>query len=55
MDQKSYQLGGIVLILAALAGVVGSILHGSQPQTLDAYSALGGRCQNEMSGPNAST
>ncbi len=41
MDQKSYQLGGIVLILAALAGVVGSILHGPQPQTLDAYSALG--------------
>ena len=41
MDQKSYQLGGIVLILAALAGVVGSFLHGPQPETLAAYAALG--------------
>ena len=41
MDQKSYQLGGIVLILSALTGVVGSFLHGPQPETLDAYAALG--------------
>ncbi len=41
MDQKSYQLGGIVLILAALAGVVGTFFHGPQPATLDAYAALG--------------
>ena len=41
MDQKSYQLGGIVLILSALASAVGSLLHGDQPATLDAYNALG--------------
>ncbi len=41
MDQKGYQLGGIILILAALTGVVGSLLHGPQPETLDAYAALG--------------
>ncbi len=41
MDQKSYQLGGIALILAALAGVVGIFFHGPQPETLDAYAALG--------------
>ena len=41
MDQKSYQLGGIVLILAALASALGSFLHADQPATLDAYNALG--------------
>ncbi len=41
MDQKSYQLGGIALILSALTGAVGSFLHGDQPATLDAYNALG--------------
>ncbi len=41
MDQKSYQLGGIVLILSALASAVGSFLHADQPATLDAYNALG--------------
>ena len=41
MDQKSYQMGGVVLILAALTGIVGNVLHGPQPATLDAYAALG--------------
>ena len=41
MDQKSDQMGGVVLILAALTGIVGSVLHGPQPETLDAYAALG--------------
>ena len=45
MDQKSYQLGGIVLILSALAAAVGSFLHGPQPDTLDAYNALGASWQ----------
>jgi len=41
MDQKSYQLGGIVLVLSSLTAAVGSFLHGDQPATLDAYNALG--------------
>ena len=41
MDQKSYQLGGIVLILSSLTAAVGSFLHADQPATLDAYNALG--------------
>ncbi len=45
MDQKSYQLGGMVLILSALASAVGSFLHGPQPDTLDAYNALGASWQ----------
>jgi len=40
-DQKSYQMGGVVLILAALTGLVGGFLHGPQPATLDAYAVLG--------------
>ena len=41
MDQKSYRLGGIVLLLAGLSGIVGSFLHPEQPETLDAFAALG--------------
>lgn len=41
MDQKSYQMGGVVLILAALTGPGGGFLHEPQPATLDTYAALG--------------
>jgi hypothetical protein len=41
MDKKSYRLGGIVLLLAALVGVVGGFLHPPQPGTLDAFAELG--------------
>ena len=41
MDQKSYQIGGVVLILAALTGSVGGFLHEPQPATLGTYAALG--------------
>jgi hypothetical protein len=34
-------MGGVVLILGALTGLVGSVLHGPHPETLDAYAALG--------------
>ena len=41
MDQKSYQLGGILLLLAGLTGIVGGVLHGPQPGTLEALAELG--------------
>ena len=47
MDQKSYQLGGIVLILSALTGAVGSFLHGPQPPSLPTYVRHGARKELE--------
>lgn len=41
MDRTSHRLGGIVLVVAALAGLVGGLLHGPQPGTLEAYGELG--------------
>ena len=41
MDRKSQQLGGILLLLAGLAGIVGIFLHGPQPGTLEAFAELG--------------
>ena len=41
MDRKSQQLGGILILLAGLAAIVGNFLHPTQPQTLDAFAGLG--------------
>jgi hypothetical protein len=41
MDRKSQQLGGIFIVLAGLTAIVGSVLHPTQPQTLDALADLG--------------
>lgn len=41
MDRTSHRLGGIALLLGALCGFVGGLLHGPQPGTLEAYAQLG--------------
>ena len=41
MDRKSQQLGGILIILAGLIAIVGSVLHPMQPETLEEFADLG--------------
>lgn len=41
MDRTSYQLGGILLVVAGIGGVVGAVLHGPQPGSLEALAGLG--------------
>lgn len=43
MDRSGYRMGGIALLLAGLAGIVGGSLHGPQPETLADFAALGAR------------
>ena len=49
MDQKSYQLGGILLLLAGLTGIVGGVLHGPQPGTLEHSPSSAPRGRSPMS------
>lgn len=41
MNRATYQIGGSLLVLAAVIGVTAGFLHGPQPQSLEALAALG--------------
>ena len=43
MDRKAHQLGGILLLLAGLAGVVGGVLQAPQPGPLGVLAELSGQ------------